>query len=273
MSILVPIICFPVLAISALFYMKQSLPDVVQCYMEKATFSGLKVGITVLTKVVKKTTEARSGYMWVHRQKTPFFLTVYMDKCLRVNPMDVGVNISHLHDSIVVERATVTHKDIVYDVTDMVDYLWTCGDGLTCEFFLQKVLGYESVLVSPDDDLTLRVRYAGHSDKIKRVPYQVYTVQYQASSSTSVSFPPYPSSSVPKKGLGSTKVLSAIVAGKSSCFVEARESAGLRGKFYVDVKDDSVKKNVVTFIEEDTTILEDLPVLVKTSRGEVQCNL
>lgn len=269
MSSIVPLLCVPVLVFGSLLYVKESLPHVVQEHMNKIVLGGVKVGIKCVTKIVK----LKSSYVWVHRSNVPFFIRVYIDKMLKINMADLKINNGDLHESIVIEKATATHNDVTYDVTDMMGMLWACSNGEQMVFLMQKVFGYhELVFIGEEDVVTLRVRYAGHSNKEKHIPYQVFTVQYNALGLKPISFPPYPSSSSVKKGLGVTKILSASVAGKGSCLKEAKESSGLFGKFYADVVDDTIKKNTVTFINEDLTILEDLPIVVNTSKGIVNCN-
>lgn len=203
----------------------------------------------------------------------PLFARKMLDKCYCIDSNIASLCVSDGHGSIQVEEAIATYECVDYDVRDMLNVIWASGDGDSVFFHLHRVMGCENVLLDKGSDLTLRVRYTGHKNFVKKTPPQTYSVRYAGHLSTIARFPPYPASTPVKKGLGIIKILSAIRSDGVSCIEEARESAGLRGKFYGDVQDiGSPSHKVINFLSESDRIHEDLQIKVITSKGVVEFN-
>lgn len=249
------------------------LPGFLHRRLEHCITLLLTVFVVLYMRGCNKFKRIRSDYTWDTRRRYRDCTKRVVDCLMGVSNFELELNTSTGAQSIYVDKAVATYEGVNVDVTDTMDAIWMCSDGLQANFPLSLVLRYTSGVATSDDEVVrLRVRYMGHSDVSKRIPFQTYTVTYSGRSSDVTMFPPYPSDLVLKKGLGVPKIHSAVSGTGKNCLTEALESAGLRCKFYKDVKDPIVQKDVVSFLDESDEIQENFPVRVETSKGAVKCN-
>lgn len=268
--LLVTLLFLPLLCLMASWYVQEAVPEFMKATTFKISAAILPLVMHVVLGALRIASNMRTKYVWHTRPMYPVFARKLADKCLCVDPGIASLCTSYGHGSLRVDEAILTHDGVDYDVLDMMDIIWVSGDGESVLFNLQRCMGCENVLLDTDSDLSLRVRYTGHRNTAKKNFPQTYSVRYTGSSSTVARFPPYPASTPVKKGLGVVKVSSAVRSDGVYCLEEARESAGLRGKFYEDVTGaGSPCSNVINFLDESDRIHEDLQIKVVTSKGGV----
>ena len=216
---------------------------------------------------------AQSDYIWKYRTRLPFPLRELFDRVLCVDSSAATLGVSSGYASIRIDQAVATYDGVDYDVKDMMEMIWLCGNGDRIRFNLHRVLAFEDMVVDKEATISLRVKYCGHGNVDKRYFPQTYSARYTGTSYETSMFPPYPSSDTIKKGLGTVKIIDATNGDGKSFVTEARESGGLRGKFYVDLKDDgTLVRNVMNFLEESERIHEDLEIKVVTNKGQLVIN-
>lgn len=270
---LLTLLLLPFMCSIATWLGNEEIPYMVRSRVQKVV-SFFAPFVMEMTLVVLRFVDSfRSNYVWEKRMDYPRAVRKIVDACLFVQSSDATLSVSSGHESIRVEEAIVTHNGTDYDVKDMLGMIWLLGNGDRAVFSLHRILAYENIIVSRESEVSLRVRYTGHANIKKRSPAQTYSARYTGSLWNTARFPPYPASEPVKKGLGVIKVVSAIRKGGVQCTNEARESAGLRGKFYVDVSDtDTLVNNVVNFLGESDRIYEDMNIRVTTSKGVKEFN-
>ncbi len=259
----------------ALCYVNGSTP----AFLDPVVARAVSVTTWAVLRAVNRVETMRSDYIW-ERRASPFLPALarsVFDRLLAVDSSLATLGVSTGHESVRVDEAIATYDGTDYGVRDMLEVMWHVGDGETLRFNLQRVLGLSGVLVDGGSELTLRVRYSGHGNAKKRVLPRTFTVRYAGSVDDVASFPPYPASCSVNRGLGSVRIISAEHGegcSRVSCTGEARESAGLRGKFYDDLSPDDgpLVRNSVTFLSEPDRIHEDLRLKVFTSRGVLEFN-
>lgn len=268
--LLLTLLFLPIVCLVASWYLQDAVPEFMKAGTSSVCNACVPLVMNVLLGAARTVTSIRLGYVWHSRPSFPLVVRKLADKCLRIDGENASLCTSDAHGSIRVDEAVVTHGGIDYDVRDMMDIIWVSGDGDSVLFNLQRSLGCENLLLENDSDLSLRVRYTGHRNITKKTFPQTYSVRYTGSPSTVARFPPYPASSPIKKGLGTIKISGAVRSDGFSCLKEARESAGLRGKFYEDVTGVGAPVNkVINFLDEPDRIHEDLQIKVITSKGAV----
>ena len=271
--LLLTLLSLPLLCLLASWYVQDSVPELFRAGTSRVCNACLPVIMKVVLHAIRVVSDMRSNYIWETRLMYPPFARKIVDKCVGIDPDTASLCVSDGHGSVRVDEAVVTYEGLDYDVRDMMGVIWASGNGESVFFYLHRALGCEDILLNTESNLTLRVRYTGHRNFDKRIPPQTYSVRYTGEYSSIACFPPYPASSPVKKGLGSVKVLSAVRSDGVSCLEEARESAGLRGKFYEDVNGPgSPDSKVINFLDESDRIHEDLQIKVLTSKGIVECN-
>jgi len=207
--------------------------------------STLVLILRVFLAVVRFIESSRSTYVWETRAMSPAFVRRVLDWGMVVDASEAKLCVSSGHDS----------------------------NGDSVVFNLSRCLSYEDVIVGRYSDITLRIKYSGHSNKKKKTPPQTFSVRYSGNCMNISHFPPYPASESIKKGLGTVKIVKAKREDGNCCLQEARESSGLHGKFYNDIDtEDAMVKNSVTFFEESDRIHEDLKIEVTTSKGVININ-
>ena len=262
----------PLLLLLATIYINDSVPECVSKAVAKAVVAATPFVISSGMSVVRTVNKVKSDYIWENRSYYPRIVCKILDKLMDVDPLCASLCRPGGYDSIRVEEAILTYEGSDYDVTEMMDIIWICGNDDTVSFNFQRTLCYENILVNNTSEMVLRIRYTGHCNANKRQMPQTFSVKYTGFGTDVVSFPPYPSSESVKKGLGVIKIKEAVRGDGTCCIVEARESAGLNGKFYSDVEESSITPNVVNFFDESQQIHEDLKVNVKTSKGLLELN-
>lgn len=271
--LLLTLIFLPLLCLVATWYVQDAVPEFMRVGTSRVCNACLPLVMKVVLGSLRILNDMRSNYIWDTRVMYPPFARNIVDKCYGIDPDTASLCVSDGHKSVRVEEAVVTYEGSDYDVRDMMSVIWASGNGDSVFFYLHRALGCEDVLLNTESNLTLRVRYTGHRNFDKRIPPQTYSVRYTGEYSGIARFPPYPASSPVKRGLGSVKILSAVREDGVSCLEEARESAGLRGKFYEDVNETgSPDSKVINFLDESDRIHEDIQIKVLTSKGIVECN-
>lgn len=271
--LLLTLLLLPFLCLGSLWYINDTIPEVVKESFSKTCSSYLPLILKVIMWILRILQRARTTYVWEKRSHLPKLGRAFVDKCLSIDSRQADLCVSDGVGSIQMNEAVATHEGVDYDVVDMMDMIWILGDGESTEFNLQRVLGYENVLVKSESEITLRVSYTGHRNTKKKSPPQTYSVRYNGGASDVARFPPYPASEGVKKGLGVVKITGAKRHDDVCCLLEARESAGLHGKFYIDVKDtETLVPGVVNFLGESQRIHEDLQIKIDTSKGVIEFN-
>lgn len=258
--------------ICLLVYFNDYLPVSIQTRVDNGKLCVVENAMYAMLHVVKKVNIVKSDYVWENRSKYSTITRTILDYVMGINTHRAYMDVSTGKDSISIINAYVIYNGTQYDALDMLDFLWSSGDGIQITCFLQKLLGFYKVFVDIDSKITLVVKYAGHSNKMKRIESGSYTVKYCGFSNESISFPPYPSTDSVKKGLGKVRVIDAKLEDGTSCTENARESAGVNGVFYRDLASNIIQKNVVTLMNDDYFICEGDVVTVVTSKGTVICN-
>jgi hypothetical protein len=267
------LLSLPVACVAASWYVNDTAPDVIKIVARRSAQKIMPIALRILVWILRYLHSLRSNYIWGSRIKYPRVLQRIADRAMMVDPSSATLGVSSAHRSIRVDQAIATYEGTDYDVRDMFEMMWACGDGESITFNLSRVLGYEDVVFKQGASITIRVRYSGHSHREKRTPPQTYSVRYSGLVSDTGHFPPYPASEPVKKGLGVVKIVGAERSDRSSCLKEARESGGLHGKFYRDTTvPDSLARDVVTFMDESDRIHEDLSIKVVTSKGVLEFN-
>lgn len=276
---LLMLLTLPFISVLALWYINDTIPFCIQYALDNTCYLFFRYVAPIILKSAIYTTkfvsELRSNYIWETRCYYPCLPRYIMDRFMFIDSCQANLSISSGHESVRIERAIVSYEGTDYDVSDMMDMIWVCGDGDSVEFSLHRLLAYENVFLKSETPISLRVRYTGHTNIDKRYHPQSYTVRYKGTMTDTATFPPYPSSLCIKKGFGVTKVVTALKNDGTSCIQEARESSGLRGKFYNDIKSiemATLVPNVVNFLDESQRIHEDLRIKIDTSRGPIEFN-
>ena len=268
--LLITLLFLPLICLLASWYVQEAVPEFMKATISNISSACLPLVVRVTLGALKIVSNMRTKYIWHTRPTYPILARKVVDKCLRVDPDIASLCTSDGHGSVRVDDAIMTHDGVDYDVREMMDIIWVSGDGESVLFNLNRCLGCENVLLENDSDLSLRVRYTGHRNTAKKNFPQTYSARYTGSSHTVALFPPYPASTPVKKGLGEVKISGGVRSDGVSCLEEARESAGLRGKFYEDVSDvGSPASKVINFLDESDRIQEDLQIKVVTSKGSV----
>ncbi|CBN80381.1 EsV-1-78 [Ectocarpus siliculosus] len=225
----------------------------------------------------------RSAYIWDTRGRLGNGVIVgVLDTLLRVDADQTRVDTSSGHASIEILQAVATVRQGDCDITNVLGDMWADGDGLRMEVPIEVALdgvrrGNDSDSAE-DVEVTVRIRYRGHSNESKRYPAETFSARYTCKGSQTFRFPPYASSESIRRGLGTPRILRCNFAednGKLLLGREATESAGLRRNFYENVQDDPcLLRNVVTFIEPSARFQEQQPLVVTTSKSNLKifCN-
>lgn len=268
--LLLTLLFLPILCIMASWYLQDAVPEFMKSTTSNVCNTCIPLVMNVVLSTARTVKEIRMNYVWNTRQMYPLIARMVADKILHIDSDNASLCTSDAHGSLRVDEAIVTHGGVDYDAKDMMDVIWVSGDGESVLFNLHRSMGCENILLENDSNLSLRVRYTGHRNSTKRTSPQTYSVRYTGTPSTVARFPPYPASSPVKRGLGSIKISGGIRSDGVSCLKEARESAGLHGKFYEDVTGvGSPVSKVINFLDESYRIHEDLHNQVVTSKGGV----
>lgn len=235
--------------------------------------------------MLKKYMCYRAEYMWSIRGKisNKFIKCVKLtDYIFRVSPewakLNLGVEPS---ESIRIDKAIMDIDSDSYDVSGFMSDEIAKMTGTITGFHVQKIACCSNLYIPPDAIITIRVQYSGHSNPGKRYAAGTYRVKYEGSGNDVIYFPPYPTDTLIKKGLGQVRILDSIfVAGDSiqddvitkPPLESVIESAGLRGKFYIDSSDKNCKENTLVFMGPGDRIMEDMRICVITNKGSVKMN-
>ena len=270
---LLSLLLLPIFSVAALWYINGSAPNIVITLAKNGVSTLTPLILRVFLVVVRFIESSRSTYVWETRAMSPAFVRRVLDWGMVVDASEAKLCVSSGHDSIRIDEAIASYEGEDYDVKDMLEMMWICGNGDSVVFNLSRCLSYEDVIVGRYSDITLRIKYSGHSNKKKKTPPQTFSVRYSGNCMNISHFPPYPASESIKKGLGTVKIVKAKREDGNCCLQEARESSGLHGKFYNDIDtEDAMVKNSVTFFEESDRIHEDLKIEVTTSKGVININ-
>jgi len=270
---LLSLLLLPILCVAALWYINDTAPRIVVTLAKKGASIVTPLAFRAFLATVRFIENSRSGYIWERRAVYPELVRRIFDWGMMVDASEASLCVSSGHGSIRIDEAIASYEGEDYDVKDMFEMMWVCGNGDRVVFNLSRCLSYEDVIFGRYSDISLRVRYSGHSNRKKKTPSQTFSVRYTGNSMDVSHFPPYPASESIKKGLGVVKIVKARRDDGNCCLREARESSGLHGKFYNDLDtEDAMVKNSVTFLEEADRIHEDLKIEVTTSKGVLNFN-
>ncbi|CAN0502114.1 unnamed protein product [Ectocarpus sp. 8 AP-2014] len=238
-------------------------------------------------RICRYAVATRSAYIWDTRGRLGNGVIVgVLDTLLRVDADQARVDTSSGHASIEILQAVATVRQGDYDITNVLGDMWADGDGLRMEVPIKVALygvrcGNDSHSDSGSAEnvqVTVRIRYRGHSNESKRYPAETFSARYTCKDSQTFRFPPYASSESIRRGLGTPRILRCNFAeenGKMLLGPEATESAGLRRNFYENVQDDPcLLRNVVTFFKPSARFQEQQPLVVTTSKSNLKmfCN-
>lgn len=266
--LLVTLLLLPIICLVSSWYVQEAVPEFMKTTTSKVSAACLPLVMNMAFGVLRIVSDTRTRYIWTTRPMYPLLARRLVDRFLCVDPGIASMCTSDGHESVRVDDAILTHDGVDYNVRDMMDIIWMSGDGESVLFNLQRCLACENVLLENESGLVLRVRYTGHCNTTKKHSPQTYSARYTGSSCTVARFPPYPATTPVKKGLGVVKISGAVRSDGRSCLEEARESAGLTGKFYEDVVEiGSPDPKVINFLDESDRIHEDLQIKVITSKG------
>lgn len=261
----------PIVAATSYLFLRKCLPQSARRLPQQVSHEVAFALAFATAKVVRHLAALRSSYIWEKRQQLGGPFVTLFDTLLRVDTARAVLDTSASgHDSISIISAISTIADQDCDITKLLDNLWASGNGIRVVIPMHEV--------SLSDDLTLTIKYRGHSNISKRYSFQIFSVRYAGQSCQSFRFPPYASSESIKRGFGVPRILRANVerSGQLLCGPEVYESSGLRRTFYADVDDDPcLQKNVITFSHASPRsgeVNEDLPVVVTTSKSKITCN-
>jgi len=222
-------------------------------------------------RICRYSMATRSAYIWDTRGRLGNGLLVgVLDALLRVDADQTRVNTSSGHASIqILEAVATTGHQGDCDVTNILADIWTDGDGLRIDVPINSLV---DPMPLEDMDVTVRIRYRGHSNKPKRYPAETFSARYTCKGSQQTfRFPPYASSESIRRGLGAPRIVRCNFVGENGKILlgpEATESAGLRRNYYENVQDDPcLVKNVVTFFEPSTRFQEQEQLVVTTSKS------
>jgi hypothetical protein len=258
--------------LGGLVYFNEYLPFFMQSQIDKCKLIVLKKSMAITIKCVNNAGYIRSEYVWLKRSKCHYFVKKVLDYIMRIDTIRADLYVATGKESISISGAYVLYKGFHYDVLNTMKLLWDSGDGVQITFFLQNILSLYKLFVDNESKISLIVEYSGHSNKTKRMECGSFSVKYDGISSERVVFPPYSSLECVKKGLGTTRVISASLESGKDCTQIARNFGGLKGTFYKELKTGTIKSNVVTFIETSFSGYDEPIVNVFTSKGKVLCN-
>lgn len=235
-----------------------------------------------IARVCRFAAALRATYVWEKRDQLRLggmggrALVRVADAFLAVDPKQARLDTCSGRESIHILKAIATVDGRDYDIAGVLDFLWSCGDGLRIDVPADVALG--SIIGCREDlRVTTRVLYRGHSNVAKRYPAQTFSARYECKTADTFRFPPYASSVSVRRGLSVPRILRANFVeqnGRLLCGPEAGEASGPRRNFYADVDDDpSLAKWRITFFDPHARPQETMALVVTTSQSKVFCNV
>lgn len=277
------LVYLPVIFVSLCFCAKSTyhcLPTPARRAVSRVVSEVVIAAAFAAARICRYTIATRSAYIWDTRGRLGNGLLVgVLDTLLRVDADQTRVNTSSGHASIeILEAVATTGHQGDCDITNVLRGMWADGDGLRMDVPIKAVAPVAPVALK-DMDVTVRIRYRGHSNKSKRYPAETFSARYTCNGSQTFRFPPYASSESIRRGLGAPRIVRCNFVGENGKILlgpEATESAGLRRNYYENVEDDPcLVKNVVTFFEPSRRFQEEEQLVVTTSKSnsKIFCNL
>ncbi|AAK14501.1 EsV-1-78 [Ectocarpus siliculosus virus 1] len=279
------LVYLPVISVSLYFCAKcahRFLPTPARRAVSRVVSKVVIAAAFASARVCRYTIATRSAYIWDKRGRMGNGVLVgVFDALLQVDADQTRVHTSSGHASIEILEAVATVHQKDCDITNVLDRMWADGDGLRMNVPIKVALGGVRCEndSAEDMDVTVRIRYRGHSNQSKRYPAETFSARYTCKGSQTFRFPPYASSESIRRGLGTPRILRCNFVeenGKMLLGPEATESSGLRRNYYADVEDDPcLLKNVVTFFKPSTRFQEQEQLVVTTSKSNLKifCNL
>ena len=275
----------PVLLVCAYFFAKNAkhcVPKPARRTMSRVVSEVVVTAAFTVARVSRFTAALRGAYVWEKRRQLCSggagrrVLARILDLFLGIDPKQARLDTSGGHESILILKAIATVEGRDYDITSVLDFLWSCGDGLRIDVPADVALG-STIGCRKDSRVTTRVAYRGHSNVAKRYSAQTFSARYECKTTDVFRFPPYASSEGIRRGLNVPRVLRTNFVGQNGRLLhgpEAGESSGLRRNFYADVDDDpSLQKNSISFFESHARPQETMALVVTTSQSKVFCNV
>jgi len=214
-------------------------------------------------KASLKFIKTRSDYIWINRNHFNNSLKKIIDKILIVNPEIASVNASSKSsDRIIIEHAIASRGDTSKDVTVemrsiLVDFDDPfMGDNGQITIDLVDIVPNMATDTGEDNSWYIEITYRGHSDPSKRIEARTYSVKYKANWKDIITFPPYSINDKPVRGLGCTKVLSALSSNGGDVTQISKQYAGMKVNFYSDCSDEVLKNHM------------NVDATVRASKGE-----
>ena len=274
----------PILFVSLYFCSKcvqQCLPASARLIISRVVSEVVIMVAYTVARSTRYMAALRSRYIWEKRARLCSRVFVHIfDTLLRVDADQALLDTSSGHASIKILTAisTVCGKD--YDITDVFNFMWSCGDGIRIDVFINDALNRFGCENDSDKemDVTTRIRYRGHSNISKWYPSETFSAKYTCKVFQAFRFPPYASSESVRRGLSVPRIVRCNFVednGKLMYGLEGKESAGLRRNFYDDVDDDPLlEKNVITFFDAPHRFQEQKKLVVTTSKcnAKIFCN-
>lgn len=269
----------PVVSVILYFCATKCVPASARLMISRVVYHVVVAVALTLAKTVRYMAALRSAYMWDKRMWLARPLVTVFDTLLKVDKMQMQLNTSSGHGSIIIRNAISTVNGLDYDVTQVLNAIWDYGNGLRIHVPINIVLECLKLTgLNHDTNVTTRVRYSGHSNISKRYSSETFSAKYVCKLSEVFRFPPYASSEEIRRGFGVPRIIRANFVKENGSMLygdEARESSGLRHNFYEDVDDDPcLEKNVVTLFHRFSRFQEEMPIVVTTSKSnsKIFCN-
>ena len=272
----------PIIFVSLYFCSKgvqQCIPSSARRIISRAVSDVLIVVAFTVARTTRYLSALRSVYIWEKRARLSRFFVGVLDALLRVDTDQARLDTSSGHESIQILMAISTVSGHDYDITHVIEPMWSYGNGIRIDISINDALGVVGCEndSGEDIDVTTRIRYRGHSNISKMYPSETFSARYVCKDSQIFRFPPYASSESVRRGLSVPRIVRCNFVkenGKLMFGPEARESAGLRRNFYENVEDDPcLQKNVVTFFDAPHRFEENHELVVTTSKSKIFCNL
>lgn len=273
----------PILFVSIYFCSKcvqQCLPSSTQLLISRVVSEVVIMVAYTVARTTRYMAALRSRYIWEKRARfcSRIFVHIF-DTLLRVDADQAHLDTSSGHASVEILTAISTLCGKDYDITDVFNYMWSCGNGIRIDVFIKDALNSLGCENDSDKDVTTRIRYRGHSNISKWYPSETFSARYTCKVTQAFRFPPYASSESVRRGLSVPRIVRCNFVednGKLMYGPEARESSGLRRNFYDDIDDDpSLEKNVITFFDTPHRFQEKKKLVVTTSKSNTKifCNV
>ncbi len=262
---------------SAYFCATRCMPATARRALSRVVSDAAVFAVLTIARVARYLGAIRSGYIWETRRSLPCVLSKILDFVFVVDAQEARVDTSHGHASIQLLTAILTVHGCDYDVSEVINDMWTYGNGLRIQVPVNVVLEY-LCFKSLDDgtNVVIRVAYRGHGNKKRKYSAEIFSARYACKVSEVFRFPPYASSEEVKRGLGAPRIIRANFQRENERMLygpESAQSAGLRRNFYEDVTDDHcLEKKVVTFFKPFARFQERQKIVVTTTKSNILCN-